>query len=104
MPSAGAWDDASIEMRAQQWSQHSLVGSSSVAPAVSKLRAAMAREGCTALAGFRFPLDEWKHIERIALRLKITVGDYLLGHVGYAMWADRQEPAPTPKGIKFVAE
>jgi hypothetical protein len=54
----------------------------------------MKAEGCTASAGFRFPLEEWKRIERIAVRLKITVGDYLLGHVGYAVWLS-QQPKPT---------
>ena len=57
----------------------------------------MVKEGCAATAGFRFPLEEWKCIERIAFRLKLTVGDYLLGHVGYAVWLSRKVPTPLPE-------
>ena len=66
------------------------------APAISKLHAAMVKEGCTATAGFRFPLEEWQRIERIAVRLKLTVGDYLLGHVGYAVWISKQPDPVLP--------
>ncbi|MCW1921215.1 hypothetical protein OKA05_01545 [Luteolibacter arcticus] len=88
-----------VAYRVEQWKEPHLIGASGIAVATSKHLATMKAEGCTCTAGFRFPLEEWQHIERIAVRLKITVGDYLLGNVGYAVWLAKQEPAPLPKGF-----
>ena len=104
LPCAGAFDEKSEDARVTAWKEPHLIGAGGVAMATSQHLAAMMKEGCTATAGFRFPLEEWKHIERIALRLKVTVGDYLLGCVGYAVWLNRQEPTPVPLGTKVTIE
>ncbi|MEK7950512.1 hypothetical protein [Luteolibacter soli] len=102
--SACAFDDKSVADRVRAWKEPHGVGIGGIAPPTSKHLADMLKEGCTVTAGFRFPEEEWKHVEKIALILKITVGEYLLGCVGYAVSESRQPPAKLPEGFRIRIE
>ncbi|MCW1885036.1 hypothetical protein OKA04_09885 [Luteolibacter flavescens] len=100
LPASSVRDEEDVTLRARQWKSPHQLSPGFVAPARRECLAEMQKEVPSAPAAFRFKEADWHRIERLAVKLEITVGDYLLGTVGYAVWLDRTKKAAKEGGAR----
>jgi hypothetical protein len=83
---ASVENERDIDSRAKQWVRDHIVGRNTRVLAGKKLALQMSDLGLTMDVRVRIPKAKWPLYLALTERLEISMGEYLLGCVGYAVW------------------
>lgn len=90
LPSCSVINERDVDVRANSWKRPQTTVTNGRAPAKKTLAKQMIGMGLTMTVRVRFKKSHWPFIIMLTERLGITVAEWCLGGVGYAVWLKEQ--------------